>query len=74
MKIGLPTLRPHDLRHAFVTRKLAGGVAAQLVMRYVGHADLATTLRYTHLVPEHLRAVVDLPVQGILGGGTVRVL
>jgi integrase len=58
-KIGLPTLRPHDLRHAFVTRKLAQGVPAQLVMRYVGHADLATTLRYTHLVPEHLWAVVS---------------
>lgn len=58
-RIGLPTLRPHDLRHAFVTRKLADGVPAQLVMRYVGHADLATTLRYTHLVPEHLRAVVE---------------
>ena len=57
-RLGLPTLRPHDLRHAFVTRKLAVGVPAQLVMRYVGHADLATTLRYTHLVPEHLRAVV----------------
>ena len=59
-RIGLPRLRPHDLRHAFVTRKLAGGVPAQLVMRYVGHADLATTLRYTHLVPEHLRSVVEL--------------
>ena len=58
-RIGLPTLRPHDLRHAFVTRKLAEGVPAQLVMRYAGHADLATTLRYTHLVPQHLRAVVE---------------
>jgi len=56
---GLVRLRPHDLRHSFVTRKLAEGVPAQLVMRYVGHADLATTLRYTHLVPEHLRAVVE---------------
>jgi len=28
-------------------------------MKYVGHADLATTLRYTHLIPEHLRAVVS---------------
>lgn len=55
---GLPNLRPHDLRHAFVTRKLAEGVPAQLVMRYVGHADLVTTLRYTHLVPDHLRSVV----------------
>ena len=58
-RIGIPTLRPHDLRHSFVTRKLAEGVPAQLVMRYVGHADLATTLRYTHLVPEHLRVVVE---------------
>jgi len=58
-RIGLPTLRPHDLRHAFVTRKLADGVPAQLVMRYIGHADLSTTLRYTHFVPEHLRSVVD---------------
>jgi integrase len=51
-------LRPHDLRHCFVTRKLADGVAAQLVSKYVGHADLATTLRYTHLLTEHLRPVV----------------
>lgn len=57
--VGFTTLRPHDLRHAFVTRKLADGVPAQLVMRYVGHADLATTLRYTHLVSEHLRSVVE---------------
>ncbi len=62
--IGLPRLRPHDLRHAFVTRKLAEGVPAQLVMRYVGHADLATTLRYTHLVPEHLRGVVEQQTGG----------
>jgi integrase len=57
--LGLTKLRPHDLRHSFVTRKLAAGVPAQLVMKYVGHADLATTLRYTHLVPEHLRVVVE---------------
>ena len=55
---GLPDLRPHDLRHCFVTRKLAEGVPVQLVSRYVGHADLATTMRYTHLVAEHLRPVV----------------
>lgn len=61
--VGLADLRPHDLRHAFVTRKLAEGVPAQLVMRYVGHADLATTLRYCHLVPEHLRAVVQSVAQ-----------
>lgn len=39
----------------------AEGVPVQLVSRYVGHADLATTMRYTHLVAEHLRAVVEVP-------------
>jgi integrase len=58
---GFPDLRFHDLRHSFVTRKLSEGVAAQLVMRYVGHADLATTLRYTHLVTDHLLPVVNTP-------------
>jgi len=57
-RAGLDRLRPHDLRHCFVTRKLAEGVPVQLVSRYVGHADLATTLRYTHLIPEQLSPVV----------------
>jgi site-specific recombinase XerD len=29
------------------------------VKEAVGHADLATTMKYTHLVREHLRALVD---------------
>jgi integrase len=68
--IGLSTLPPHPLRHSFVTRELAAGVAAQLVMRAVGHAEPATTLRYTHLMPEQLKGVVadtrdgsDIPPQ-----------
>lgn len=62
--IGIPRLRPHDLRHCFVTRKLAEGVPVQPVSRYVGHADLAPTLRYTHLVPEHLRVVIEVRRDG----------
>ncbi|MCH7473466.1 MAG: tyrosine-type recombinase/integrase [Gemmatimonadetes bacterium] len=58
---GLERLRPHDLRHAFVTRKLAEGVPVQLVSKYVGHADLATTMGYTHLAREHFKAVVQGP-------------
>ena len=58
-RAGLVSLRPHDLRHCFITRKLAEGIPVQLVSKYVGHSDLATTMRYTHLVAEHLRAVVE---------------
>jgi integrase len=68
--ICLDQLRPHDLRHSFVTRKLAEGVPVQLVSRYVGHADLATTLRYTHLIPEHMRAVVSAAGQSFVEMGT----
>ena len=62
-RAGLPaTLRPHDLRHAFVTRKLAAGHSPVLVREIVGHADLRTTMKYTHLVRDDLRSVVASPV------------
>ncbi len=53
--------RPHDLRHRRVTQWLAEGRNPVHVKEAVGHADLATTMRYTHLAREHLRALVDLP-------------
>jgi integrase/recombinase XerD len=51
--------RPHDLRHRRVTTWLAGGANPVHVKEAVGHADLATTMGYTHLLPEHLRALVE---------------
>lgn len=30
----------------------------------MGHSDLRTTMGYTHLVKEHLRALVEAPAQG----------
>lgn len=53
--------RPHDLRHRRVTTWLAEGKSAVHVMEAVGHADLRTTMDYTHLAREHLRALVDAP-------------
>lgn len=51
--------RIHDLRHRRVTTWLADGASPVLVKEAVGHASLATTMRYTHLAREHLRALVD---------------
>jgi integrase/recombinase XerD len=51
--------RAHDLRHRRVTTWLAGGANPVHVKEALGHADLATTMGYTHLLPEHLRALVD---------------
>jgi integrase len=52
-------LRQHDLRHRRVTSWLAEGKGAALVQEALGHSDLRTTMRYTHLSREHLRALVD---------------
>ena len=49
----------HDLRHTFASRLVMAGVELPTVQDLMGHKDIRMTLRYTHLVPEHLRAVVE---------------
>ena len=51
----------HDLRHRRVTTWLVEGKNAVHVKEALGHADLATTMGYTHLVKEHVRGLVDQP-------------
>ena len=59
-RAGLPKeLHQHDLRHRRVTSWLAQGKPAHLVKEAMGHSDLRTTMGYSHLVPEHLRALVE---------------
>lgn len=49
---------PHMLRHTCATLLMQAGCSTREVQDLLGHASVATTERYTHVTPDHLRRQV----------------
>ena len=45
-KVGVPSLRPHDLRRTFAQLSRKGGAALEQIQLTLGHESIATTERY----------------------------
>ncbi|MDP9358886.1 MAG: site-specific integrase [Chloroflexota bacterium] len=55
----VPRIRFHDLRHTSATLMLANGEHPKIVQERLGHADIAMTMRYSHVTMGMQRDAAD---------------
>lgn len=58
-QIAQERVSPHVFRHSFASHLIAHKADLRTVQKMLGHADIATTEIYTHILPEHLKKTVE---------------
>ena len=64
---GIADFRIHDLRHSYASLLASSGVSLPMIGALLGHTQVATTARYSHLHDDALRAATDIASRKALG-------
>lgn len=64
-RAGLGDVRIHDLRHSFVSMAAANGLNLPSIAKLLGHRQLQTAARYTHLADDPMHAAATRVAGGI---------
>lgn len=65
IRAGLPEVRMHDLRHSFASNLVNAGQSIYVVSKLLGHSQIKTTARYSHLSDATLMSAVDAAAMAI---------
>ena len=55
----MPVVRIHDLRHSAASFLINSNHSLYVVQKLLGHTQIKTTARYSHLAPETMLNAVD---------------